>query len=363
VKGAFSLEPRVEWGDLGAPAGTSWETVDAVASAVVGRPVVGVPSVRVGLGWALEYLGAARHRDHVLVPRFMGRCILSALSRHAFPVETPTPATRAVVAVDQFGLRHDVAAVAAACRREGWALLEDSPCGVAADESPASGALVRFIGLAKALPVVQGALAVSDDPDVLAFIRAQRRVDTGWSWAAWLAMLAQRRRRHAVGYSAVADLAYEAYPLGRGGNAWLRANLRRVLGAAASIGAVHARRLAMVQARLGARALLPDVARLAYVVPYLAGEAPEAARAVFRGAGFDDALYHVDVARNLLAPRWAQALLIPLNVRIADARFAALVDGLAALDAEPAGVTLLASAPTQRHLLGSEHETSRRRSE
>jgi hypothetical protein len=363
VTGAFALEPRVDWRDLGMPAGTSWDAVDAVASAFVGRPVVGLPSVRVGLGWALQFLGATRHRDHVLVPRFMGRCILNALSRHALPVETATPTTRAVIAVDQFGLRHDAAGVAATCRREGWALLEDSPCGVAADESPAPGALVRFIGLAKALPVVQGALALSDNPEMLAFIRAQRRDDSGWSWGAWLAMLGQRRRRHAIGYSAIADLAYEAYPLGRGGNPWLRANVRRVLERAAAIAEVHARRLAAVRARLGAHVLMPDVARLAYVVPYVVGEAPEAARTVFRREGFDDAVYHVDVARNLLAPRWEKALLIPLNVRIADARFTALVDGLAGLDAEPAGVPQLASVTTQHHLLGSEHETSRRRSE
>jgi len=363
VSGAFPLEPRVEWGDLGTPAGTSWEAVDAVASAFVGRPVVGLPSVRVGLGWALQHLGAVRHRDHVLVPRFMGRCILNALSRHALPVETATPATRAVISVDQFGLRHDAASVAAACRREGWALLEDSPCGVAIDEAPAPGALVRFVGLAKALPVVQGALAVSDSPEILAFIRAQRGVDSGWSWGAWLAMLGQRRRRHAIGYSAVADLAYEAYPLGRGGNPWLRANVRRVLDRAAAIAEVHARRLAAIRDRLGARVLLPDVARLAYVVPYVVGDAPEAARAVFRREGFDDAVYHVDVARNLLAPRWQKALLIPLNVRIADARFGALVGSLADLDAEPPGVPPLASVTTQHHLIGSEHETSRRRSE
>ena len=363
MTGAFALEPRVDWRDLGAPAGVSWDAVDAVASAFVGRPVVGLPSVRVGLGWALQSLGAARHRDHVLVPRFMGRCILNALSRHALPVEAPTPATRAVITVDQFGLRHDVPTVAAASRREGWAVIEDSPCGVASDETPSPGTLVRFIGLAKALPVVQGALAVSDNPEILSFIRAQRREDSGWSWGAWLAMLGQRRRTQAIGYSAIADLAYEAYPLGRGGNPWLRANLRRVLERAASFAAIHASRLTMLRERLEGRVVTPDVARLAYVAPYVVGDAADAARAVFRREGFDDGLYHVDVARNLLAPRWEKAVLIPLNVRIADARFTALVDGLAALDAEPAGVEPLASVTTQHHRFGSEHEISRRRSE
>ncbi len=343
MSGAYTLEPHVEWRDIGAPVPTPWSAVDAVASAFVGRPVVALPSVRVGLGWMLDRLGTARHRDHVLVPRFMGRCILNALSRHALPVETPTSAVRAVIAVDQLGLRHDTAAVAARCRREGWALLEDSPGGIAADESPAPGALARFIALSKALPIVQGALALSDDPAVLDDIRARRGVDSGWSWASWLAMLGQRRRTHAVDYSAIADIAYEAYPLGRGGNRWLRTNVRRVLAHADDIAAVHARRLALVHSRLGVRAIVPDVARLAYVVPYVA-EALERAQAVFRRERFHEAIYHVDVARNLFAPRWEKALLIPLNVRIPEARFAALIDGLAALDTAPADAVTLATS-------------------
>lgn len=337
MSGAFTLEPHVEWRDVGAPVRTSWEAVDTAASAFVGRPVVALPSVRVGLGWTLDVLGMARHRDHVLVPRFMGRCILSALSRHAFPVEAVTPDVRAVIVVDQFGLRHETAAVAARCRREGWALLEDSPCGIAADEAPAPGALVRFIALSKALPIVQGALAVSDDGAVLDAIRERRRRDSGWSWAAWLAMLGQRRRREAVAYSAIADMAYEAYPLGRGGNPWLRTNVRRVLARAREVEALHGRRLGLIQGRLGARALVPDVARLGYVVPYLP-RTIEAAQAAFRREGFHDGVYHVDLARNVFAPRWEKALLIPLNVRIPDERLAALVAGLAALDAEPAGM-------------------------
>ena len=58
-----------------------------------------------------------------------------------------------------------------------------------------------------------------------------------------------------------------------------------------------------------------------------------------------------------------KTLLIPFKVGIPDARFEALVEGLARLEDEPASIPLLASALTQYHLGGSDHETSRRRSE
>jgi hypothetical protein len=85
------LEPRITVAELRPGAAPTWEAVGRAAPAILGRDCLGLPSARVGLGWALEYLGTTRHRDHVLVPKFVGRCILNSLSRYALPVERPTP--------------------------------------------------------------------------------------------------------------------------------------------------------------------------------------------------------------------------------------------------------------------------------
>ena len=347
MTGVMPLEPWVTWRDLGLGGGGGWNDVDAAVTRVLGRPSLGIPSVRIGLVWALEYLGLRRYRDHVLVPRFMGRCILTALTHQALPVEAPTEATRVVITVDQFGLRHDVAAVLAEARRRDWLVLEDSPCGIGADEAPAPGTLARFVGLAKALPIVQGGAVVSDDAPFCEFVRVKRQLAPVWRTVAWTLMTLVRARHGATGHSVLADLAYELYPHVGGGSARLRANVLRVLRTFDQTAALHASRVRRLAESLGHRVLLPDTTRVGYVVPFLCDDLEPAAIDVFRTQGFDASPYHVDVARNLLAPRYARALLIPLSLRVPDARFARLVDALAALAPREAS-PLLASASTQR---------------
>jgi len=324
----FPLEPRVGIGDLNLAGPRSWDAVDAIAARVVGRGCLGIPSVRVGMCWALEYLGCSRHRDHVLLPKFVGRCILNSLNRYALPVEVATPQTRIVAVVDQYGLRQDLDAIAAECSRRNYAYFEDSPYGLGQVECPAPRSLARFIGLAKILPIVQGALLLSNDDRFIEFVRRKRGEQSTWSWIVWAVMALLRCRREVGRYSEVADAAYEMYVPARGGNAWLRGNVLRVLERIESIERVHAERLALLGARLGGHVLTPDLARLAYAAPYLPGDRLEAAQEVFRREGFDATAYHVDVNRNLFAPRYIKALLIPLNSRVPATAFDRLVGGL-----------------------------------
>jgi hypothetical protein len=330
----FPLEPVVRLGDV-LTARASWERVDAEAERALGRRCVAIPSVRMGFVWTLEFLGSARHRDHVLVPRFVSRCILGSLGRVALPVEEPTARTRAVIAVDQFGLRHDITTVMAEARRRGWVVLEDSPYGLGDDETPAAGTLVRFIGLAKCLPIVQGGVAVSEDDRLLDALRRRRRERSVWAFPVWAALAALRmRRRVSSPYAAVADAAYELYGPARGGSARARANAVRVLGDLPAFRAAQAPRLRLLREALGERLVWPDLDRVVYVVPYVSADADDGAVAdVFRRAGFDPALYHIDLARNLLAPHFVLARLIPTNPRIPVDSFETLVRGLAALSA------------------------------
>lgn len=339
-----ALEPRITVADVVPREIPGWAAVDRTASAIVGHDCLGVPSVRVGLGWTLEYLGMRRHRDHVLLPKFVGRCILNSLSRYALPVEHPTPETRAVVVVDQYGLRHDHDAMMAECRRNDWVCLEDSPYGLGHEEGVAPGSLARFIGLGKILPVAQGALVLSRDGAILDFIRRKRAEWSGWSWLVWGAIAALRMRRAVSSYSALADAAYEMYVPARGGNVALRANMLRGLARVSADTIVHETRLRRLASRLGSHVLMPDLRRLAYVVPFVPGPALDAARAAFRRTGFDPTVYHVDVHRNPFDPSYVRTLLIPVNVRVPDRDFDALTECLARLVEESPGPLLPSTA-------------------
>lgn len=336
MAGSFPLEPWIRWSDVSLAGVARWEDVDDVASRWLGRGCVALPSVRVGICWAMEHRRYARHRDHVLVPRFVGRCILSSISRFALPVERPSSETRLAIVVDQFGLRQRLDALSPEFERRGWAFIEDSPYGVGHREGSGPNSLGRFIGLGKALPVAQGALLLTEDRELERFIRGKRQVHSAWSCPVWLTMLALRCRPRVGAYSAVADAAYELYLAAQGGNRWLRGNLVRVLQRAAEFERETRARLDAVAEVIAGRALLPDLQRLAYVVPCFAGLDLAAAQSVFRQFGFDDSAFHVDVARNMLEPRYAKCLLLPLNPRIPRRTFDALLRGLGSVAGRPA---------------------------
>lgn len=326
----FASEPSVRCSDLRFVGTPQWDQIDEIASAWLGRACLSVPSIRVGLCWALEHRGFARHRDHMLVPRYMGRCILNSLSRFAMPVEAPTADTRIALVVDQFGLRQDLSALRPEFERRGWFYIEDSPYGIGDAESPGPESLGRFIGLGKVLPVVQGALLLTENKPLRAHILRRRSDYSGWSWPVWLTML-MLRGRYSQEYSAAAEAAYEMYFAARGGNAWLRGNLFQVLKRIDSFTRESQKRILAIADAVGDCIQLPDLRQLGYLVPFLAGESLESARSIFRQCRIDDSVLHVDVNRNMLSPRYVKSLFIPVNPRIPSDTFNRLLNGLGSL--------------------------------
>jgi hypothetical protein len=329
--GHYPLEPRTRLGDFRLLHSTNWGDIDRKASDLLGKKCLGIPSLRVGLCWTLEYLGYNRHRDHVLVPKFMGRCILNSLNRYAFPLEEITSHTRLAIVVHQYGLKQRLDLIGEECDSKGLIYVEDSPCGLEQNEDQGPGSLAKFIGLSKILPVLKGALAVSRDQGLLEFFRTKRKEASLWSWAVLGAMASLRRRRKVRGYSALATAAYEMYPECKGDNAWFRGNILCVLEELDSFATQASLRLSMIEDRIKEWVLIPDSERLAYVVPYFPNENSARAQEAFAQFGFDATLFHIDVARNLFRPRYKKAHLIPLNPRIPIKHFQNLVDGLATL--------------------------------
>lgn len=324
----FRTEPNVRLGDFDTTL-PSWRTLDERVSALAGREAVALPSVRVGICWALSSMGLKRHADHVLIPRFIGRCILNSLNRVAFPVESFTASTRAVIAVHQFGFRQRLELIEAACRERGVPYLEDSPFSVERTEQPGPGSLAKFIGLSKSLPLLKGGWAVSDNADLLAHLRMRRDQTSGWSWPLFGIMLALRWSTTAASHSNWMEQAYEAYYISAGDNALFRANYSGALAQFATFELAVQRRLAITQGQLGEHALVPENVRLAQFALVRCGERREQVAAVLRQRGFDAGSYHFDVERNMLAPRYEQVAMLPLNPRIPDHVFDETVAALA----------------------------------
>jgi hypothetical protein len=326
----FSDVPWLTRADLQIFGAPPWARLDELASAWLGQRCLVLPSVRVGLCWALEQRAYRRHSDHILVPRFMGRCILNSLGRFALPVESPTDQTRIALVVDQFGRRQATGTLGPQLAERNWAYIEDSPYGVGTDERPGEGSLGRFIGLCKVLPVVQGALFIAGDEALSQCIRSNRENSSAWGWPVWLTMLLLRKR-YATGYSDAADAAYELYPAARGGSAALRGNLAAVFRKIELFEQESQGRMAAVIDALGQHVLPPDQRRLGYLVPFLPGTDLESAQAIFRKCGFCDAVLHVDLNRNMLEPNYVKSLVIPINPCIQRQSFELLVSGLKAL--------------------------------
>lgn len=310
--------------------GASWEEVDRAAARAIGRACLAVPSVRVAMSWTLEHLGLGRHRDHVLVPRFTSRCILTTLARRALPVEEPTTRTRLAVVVHQYGLRQQLASIASQCADRGVPYVEDAAYGPDREEGLGPGSLARFIGLTKTLPVLKGAVVLSDDESLLQSMRRRRMRTTAWSLAVFAALSYLRANRSSSGHSDLAELAYEMYEAAGGDHRWTRGNILLGLKRLHAIGTEASRRRDQARAVLGSDLVTEQSAVTPYVGVLLARELDQLAVA-FRRSGFDGARYHIDVARDLFQPRYEQALLVPFNPRIPAAAFDGLLHAVGPL--------------------------------
>jgi len=327
----YPMEPPVRPGDYRSPVGATWERIDQAASDALGVSCIGIPSVRVGLSWTQEYLGLSRHNDHVLVPRFMGQCILNAVNRRGFPVQEGTAEMQLAIVVHQYGLRQDLDTIARECRSRGCRYIEDGAFGIEMEERPGRDSLGKLLALSKVLPVLKGAILVSDDHGLVEFMKEKRRESSVLSWYVLVSLALLRRKKFLSTYSALGGTAYELYLDSKGDNGLLRANLLHGLNRMDSFSAENQRRLAMVEDRFGSMVLIPDTRRLAYAAPLLPGADVEAAQEIFRAHGCNPDLYHIDVARNIFNPDYQRFLIIPLSPRIPAARFEALVESLAGL--------------------------------
>ena len=79
-------------------------------------------SARAALVFALKALGFTR-MDEVLVPPFLSDCVISAISKTAFPTMVATPRTRGIYVFHQFGFPQEIKAIELKAKQEGWAII------------------------------------------------------------------------------------------------------------------------------------------------------------------------------------------------------------------------------------------------
>lgn len=323
----FPLDPHVRVQDFGGIFATpDWDVVDRIGSELIGHRCIGVPSVRVALTWIFEHRGLSRHRDHVLVPRFVSRCILASLQRQAFPVEDPTPRTRLAIVVHQYGFRQDLDAVAAECARRSLLYIEDAAYGPDAEERLGPGSYARIIGLTKTLPVLKGGLLLTEDPLLVDHIRRRRAARSFWSMPVLIG-LAALRSGLAHGAQSLAEAVYELYHASGGDNFVLVGNVVSGLRRFADLSAESSRRRDHLMRSLQGDIVVSTRARTPYLAAYFPQDAERTERAL-RVNGFEATIYHIDRAFNLFAPHYERGYLIPFNPRIPRAAFESLVSDL-----------------------------------
>lgn len=72
----------------------------------------------------LEVFGLGR-MDEILVPPYLGHCVLSSISRTSFPTMTPSNRTKAILVYHQFGFPQRLDRIERVAHRNNWIILND----------------------------------------------------------------------------------------------------------------------------------------------------------------------------------------------------------------------------------------------
>lgn len=79
---------------------------------------------RAALVYGMQALGFTR-RDEILVPPYLGHCVLSALARVSFPTMTSSSATKGILVFHQFGYPQQLDEIQKAAAKNKWFIIND----------------------------------------------------------------------------------------------------------------------------------------------------------------------------------------------------------------------------------------------
>lgn len=140
----------------------------SVLESMLGLKVLPFACGRSAIVAGLSAFGLSR-MDEILVPPFLGQCVLSAISRTAFPTMTPSSRTKAVLVFHQFGFPQNLADVESVARNNNWVILND--CANTIFTQLKGRFLAKWgdftiVSLSKLYPCVMGGGFYSKHPDI-----------------------------------------------------------------------------------------------------------------------------------------------------------------------------------------------------
>ena len=90
----------------------------------VGADVIPFSCGRAALVYGMQALGFTR-RDEILVPPYLGHCVLSALARTSFPTMAPSSATKGILVFHQFGYPQQLDEIQKVAAKNKWFIIND----------------------------------------------------------------------------------------------------------------------------------------------------------------------------------------------------------------------------------------------
>ncbi|MBF0594903.1 MAG: DegT/DnrJ/EryC1/StrS aminotransferase family protein [Candidatus Omnitrophica bacterium] len=137
-----------------------------------------IASARSGLTAGLRALGCGR-MDELLVPPYLGQCVLSALNRSSFPAMSVSSRTRGMLVFHQFGFPQKIDLIEAAAMKKGYFIIND--CAHLLSGRYQGRDVVRWgdvtvMSFPKFFPSVLGGALMTAREDLLQRIDQQRAV-------------------------------------------------------------------------------------------------------------------------------------------------------------------------------------------
>lgn len=290
-----------------------------------GGPVVLLGSGRAGIIIHMKSIGAHRHRDTCLVPRFLPTCVTDTISRHALPVVIDAkPAVTLVY--HQYGFPQSASPHGVLLEDICHAFFSTSHSGARPWQATAAFfSLPKFFGLRG----MAGGLVLANESLAAAARELLDASETANAETADFirASVTTAKLAPGPGASAYLEAAYALL------NHYLHPDPRSLVGMPATLEALQCigrRRREIVEGYLavGARGMPADyrdgLARwMPYAFPYFGASDEAEERRIcseLAQAGIAAGVYHVDVARNILAPDYRRCILIPCHHEISDAQ-------------------------------------------
>jgi hypothetical protein len=120
------LSKRTEMIDIypGYRSGSSNKLFFHNLNSIISHGVVPFFSGRSAMFAGLEAFGLTRV-DEILVPPYLGHCVLSSISRTSFPTMTPSDRTKAILVYHQFGFPQQLDRIERVAHRNNWIILND----------------------------------------------------------------------------------------------------------------------------------------------------------------------------------------------------------------------------------------------